>query len=199
MCNKCNLNNKKRQISTNFALYIVYTYDRGDYMEEKNIIKYYKIPINMAWFWYWLIITGLFTLLSAGILFIFLAIPLVIYFQLKNTEYLYDEKEFIIKKGLFFKTYKTVSMQKIEEINTIFTWITLIVQGKPTTLTHIKNPKEELYKLQEVWKRTKNNKESNALKDELDNLSKIERLANLKEKGIITQEEFDEKKKQLLK
>ena len=114
-------------------------------MENNN---YYKIPINMVSFWYWLIITGLFTLISAGVLFILLIIPIVIYFQLKNTEYLYNETEFIIKKGFIIKKIKTISMQKIEEINSIFTWITIVVQGRPTSLMHIKYANKELYKLQ---------------------------------------------------
>lgn len=116
---------------------------------------YYKIPISMWWFWFWLIMTVLFTVISMGTLFILLLIPLVIFFQLKNTVYKYNKEEFIIRKGIVFKTRKNISMKKIEEINTKFGLLTLVVQAKPITLMNIKNLEDEMDKLAKVWNSSK--------------------------------------------
>ena len=62
---------------------------------------------SIWWFWCYLIITVLFTVMSMGALFIILLIPLMIFFQLKNTVYKYNKEEFIIRKGIIFKTRKT--------------------------------------------------------------------------------------------
>jgi len=121
-------------------------------MEAKT---YYKIPISMWWFWFWLIITVLFTIISMGILFISLLIPLVIFFQLKNTVYKYNEEEFIIRKGIIFKTRKNISMKKIEEIDTKIGLLTLVVQAKPIALMNIKNPENEMEKLAKAWNNSK--------------------------------------------
>lgn len=120
-------------------------------MENEN---YYKIPISMWWFWFWFIIAILFTAISLGTLFIILIIPLIVFLQIKKTEYKYNEKEIVIKKGIIFKVRQNIAMSKIEEINTKFGLLTLVVQAKPITLMNIKNPDKEMDKLLVTWNKS---------------------------------------------
>lgn len=113
--------------------------------------EYYKLPISMLSFWFWLVIMGIFTALSGGALFFLLIIPILVFFQLKNTKYLYNNKELIIKKGLIFKTNKSIALNKIEEVNVKMSLLTVIIQAKPTTLMHIKNLNKESSKFIRIW------------------------------------------------
>lgn len=113
--------------------------------------KYYEMPISLFWFWFWLIIMGIFTIISMGTLFFTLLIPIIIYLQLKQTEYKYNTRELKIRKGLIFKRQRNIAINKIEEINVKIGLLNLIVQAKPITLMNIKNLSEEAEKLIEVW------------------------------------------------
>lgn len=117
-------------------------------MEETN---YYKIPISMVSFWFWLIIMGIFTVISGGTLFFLLLIPIIRFFQLKNTKYLYNNRELIIKKGLIFKSNRSIALDKIEEVNVKMNLLTVIVQAKPISLTYIKSLNEESDKFIKNW------------------------------------------------
>lgn len=117
--------------------------------------QYYQIPISMFWFWFWLIIMGIFIIISMGALFFLLIIPIIIYLQLKQTKYLYNDKELIIKKGLVFKTQRNIAVNKIEEVNIKLGLLNLIVQAKPISLTNIKNLKEETDKFILVWNKNR--------------------------------------------
>ncbi len=118
------------------------------YEKENN---YYQIPISMGLFIFWLIITILFTLITAGTLFFLLIIPIIIYFQLKNTKYKYNDKEIIIDKGLIFKTHKSIALSKIEEVNIVIGLMTLMVQARPISLMNIKGLKKEANKFIQNW------------------------------------------------
>lgn len=113
--------------------------------------EYYEIPISLFWFWFWLIIMGSFTLVSMGALFFTLVVPIIIYFQLKNTKYKYNTKELKIKKGLIFKSQRNIAINKIEEVNVKIGLLNLIVQAKPISLMNIKNLNEETDKFIQVW------------------------------------------------
>ena len=167
-------------------------------MEDNN---YYKIPISFFWAWFSIIVMGLLVLISGGILFILLIVPLLMYLCLKNTQYLYNEKEFIIKSGIIFKSVTTISMQKIEEINVTFLGITLVVQGKPTVLMYIKKARKELDKLQQVWREVKErtNERNEVKTSNNSNADEIIKFKQLLDSGVITQEEFDKKKQELLR
>ena len=89
-----------------------YSVDGEDIMENND---YYEIPISLFWFWFWLIIMGIFTLISMGALFFTLVVPIIIYFQLKQIKYRYNNKELKIKKGLIFKSQRNIAINKIEE------------------------------------------------------------------------------------
>ena len=112
---------------------------------------YYEIPISLFWFWFWLIIMGIFTLISMGALFFTLVVPIIIYFQLKQIKYRYNNKELKIKKGLIFKSQRNIAINKIEEINVKVGLLNLIVQAKPISLMNIKNLNEEADKFIQVW------------------------------------------------
>ncbi len=112
---------------------------------------YYKIPISMFKFWFWLIIMLIFIAISGGLLFPILIIPAIIYLKLKNTEYLYNNKELIIRKGLINKLNRNIALNKIEEININLKILNLVVQARPISLTNIKNINEEADKLIKVW------------------------------------------------
>lgn len=116
---------------------------------ENNV--YYEIPISLFWFWFWLIIMGIFTLLSMGTLFFTLVVPIMIYFQLKNISYKYNNKELKIKKGLLFKSQRNIAINKIEEVNVKVGLLNLIVQAKPISLMNIKNLNQEADKFIQVW------------------------------------------------
>ncbi len=118
------------------------------YEKENN---YYQIPISMGLFIFWLIITILFTLITAGTLFFLLIIPIIVYFQLKNTKYKYNDKEIIIDKGLIFKTHKSIALNKIEEVNIVIGLMTLMVQARPISLMNIKSLKKETNKFIQNW------------------------------------------------
>lgn len=113
--------------------------------------KYYEIPISMFWFWFWLVITIIFTVISMGVLFFLLIIPVIVYLQLKNMKYLYSDKELIIKKGLIFKSYRNIAINKIEEINIKLGLLNLIIQAKPISLANIKRLNVEADKFIQIW------------------------------------------------
>lgn len=116
-----------------------------------NFNNYYKIPISMFWFWLWLIIMSIFTIASMGALFFFLIVPIIVFFQLKNTDYSYNDKELKISKGLVFKTKSTIAINEIEEINVKLGLLNLIAKARPISLAHIKNLNEEADKFIQVW------------------------------------------------
>lgn len=113
--------------------------------------NYYKMPISLFWFWFWLIIMGIFTLVSMGSLFFTLVIPIIVYFQLKKTQYKYNTKELKINKGLIFKSQRSIAINKIEEINVKIGLLNLMVQAKPISLMNIKNLNEEADRFIQVW------------------------------------------------
>lgn len=124
----------------------------GISMEET---KYYKIPISMVSFWFWLAIMSIFIAISGGILFFLLLIPVIVLAQLKNTNYLYNDRELIIKKGLIFKYNSSIALNKIEAVNVKMNLLTVIVQGKPISLMHIKNLNEESDKFIKNWNKNR--------------------------------------------
>jgi len=121
-------------------------------MEENN---YYRIPISMQSFWFWFIIIVIFIAISGGILFFLLLFPIIIFFQLKNKRYLYNNKELVIKKGLIFKSNRTIALNKIEEVNVKMNLLTVIVQAEPISLMHIKELKEESNRFIENWNKNR--------------------------------------------
>jgi len=121
-------------------------------MEET---KYYKIPISMVSFWFWLAIMSIFIAISGGILFFLLLIPVIVLAQLKNTNYLYNDRELIIKKGLIFKSNSSIALNKIESVNIKMNLLTVIVQAKPISLMHIKNLNEESDKFIKNWNKNR--------------------------------------------
>lgn len=120
-----------------------------------NEDEYYKMPISLFWFWFWLIIMGIFTLISMGALFFSLIIPIIVYLQLKQTRYEYNNKELRIKKGLIFRSQRNISINKIEEINVKLGLLNLIVQAKPISLMNIKNLNKEAERFIQVWNNNK--------------------------------------------
>lgn len=121
-------------------------------MEYKD---YYKIPISMSMFWVWLVIAIIFTVISMGVFFFFLIIPIVVFFQLKNKQYLYNDKELLIREGLVFKVRRNIAMNKIEEINVRLKFLNIIVQASPISLNNIKKLDEEADKFIEVWNKNR--------------------------------------------
>lgn len=90
-----------------------------------------------------------------GTLIFLIIIPIIILFQLKKTEYLYNDKELIIKKGIIFKVRRSIAINKIEEVNVKLGLLNLIVQSKPISLMNIKNLNIETEKFIENWNKNR--------------------------------------------
>lgn len=121
-------------------------------MEYKD---YYKIPISMSMFWFWLAFAVILTIASMGMFFFLFIIPIIVFFQLKNKQYLYNDKELLIRKGLIFKVRRNIAINKIEEVNLVLRVLNIIVQATPIPLNNIRNLDEEADKFIEVWNKNR--------------------------------------------
>lgn len=124
-------------------------------LNENKVNEYYNIPISMGIFWLWFVLMLFFTIATMGILFILLIVPLIVFFQLKKIIYKYNEKEFVISRGIVFKIRHNIAMSKIEAISMNMGILTLTVQATPIMLPDIKKPEVEMEKLIKVWNKAR--------------------------------------------
>lgn len=129
--------------------------DQENLKIDRKSDEYYKMPTSLFWFWFWLILMIIFTIVSKGILFFSLIIPVFVLLQIKQIEYKYNEEELIIKTGLIVKIQRNIAMNKIEEVNTKFGVLNLIVQAKTISLDNIKNLEQEAERFIQVWNKNR--------------------------------------------
>ncbi len=158
-------------------------------MEEMKISKFIFV--------YWLLIIVFFVIISGGALFPLLLIPIYIYIYLKKLKYYYNKENFYIEKGVFFKNKEIIPIENIDSMeskNIIgFKFINIHVKGRFINLINVKKPINEVQKFTEF-----KNKINNIKDNDQSTADEILKFKNLLDQGIITQEEFEKKKKELL-
>lgn len=123
---------------------------------------YYYIPISRYWFIFWLVVSIILTLLSFGIMFLLLIVPLCFYFILKNCKYYYNNDKLIVEEGVFNKKQFIVPLYRITNItaeDNIFNFGCIYIQDKGHTikLNYVKCAKNEMMRLNDYWEKAKNN------------------------------------------
>ena len=122
--------------------------------------NYYNITLNKFWFIFWLVITGLLTLLSFGSLFVLLIIPLYYYLVLKTNKYYYNDEKLIVEEGIINKKQNIVPLYRIVNItaqDNILNFGRIYVKDKEQTviLKYVDHSKNEQLKLTEKWENAK--------------------------------------------
>lgn len=163
---------REKIISTKVKLEVEKEIARNRTKQEKIKIKeeekknnsinnsYYTIEINFFWFYLWLVISVLCTIVSFGILFIMLIIPLYYYVVLKNSKYYYNDEKIIIETGFFIRDQIIIPLYKINSIraqDNFLNFGTIYIKEKDRTiyLKYVNNSKNEMMELVEKWEKAK--------------------------------------------
>lgn len=129
-------------------------------METKVNDKYY-IKISKSVYILTLVTTIIITVLSLGILFFTLIIPICYHFIIKNCEYYYDNENLIVKKGVFNKKQYIIPLYRIinikaEENFLKYGNIYIFDKEQNIILPYVNAPRKEMIKLSEYWQNAKN-------------------------------------------
>lgn len=113
-----------------------------------------QIKISKSLFIFWLIITLIFVIVSGGVLFPLLLIPLYVLIYLKKLKYYYNKENFYIEKGVFLKNKEVIPLINIDSIESKnilgLKFINIFVKGKLKSCMHVKNPTKEVNKFMEL-------------------------------------------------
>ena len=130
----------------------------GTKKEEKG---YYYMRISKIPFTVWLTIFMIFTILSSGILFPLLVVPICIYFILTSCKYYYNNEKMIIETGVFNKKQFIVPLYRIVNItaqDNIFNYGSVFIHDKQQILElkYVKHSRAEMLALVEKWENARN-------------------------------------------
>lgn len=137
-----------------------------------------------------------------------IVIMICLYFSAKRTEMIVTNKRVILKKGIFIHTTNEIRLEKVESVSVkrnlggvLFGYGSIIFTGtggKEVIFNGIPSVQEFKNKTDAIINACKQNY-AIADDDEQGGISsEIERLFQLKEKGIITEEEFNTQKARIL-
>lgn len=181
-------------------------------LEPGEIVEH-EFTIGTAYLKFSLIIWIVIGVITSVLLIGFLILPIALFYFLfyakRANHYLFTDKRVLIMRGWLTTNLTSIDYGKITDIHirqgfmekllyktgTIF--IETAGSASHLVLRNLENPYGLKMELDTI--RGKKTKHNNGAQPKLTNYNELKELAELRDKGVITKEDFDSKKKQILK